>query len=328
MKLNRDTLENKQISIYVVTLVIGGVIGMAFPQSGTTLSGMITPLLALLLYSMFAQLPFLKLRESLANRRFVAAVLVANFIAVPVVVWALSFLLPQSSPILIGVYLVLLTPCIDYVIVFTQLGRGNGKLMLAVTPLLLAVQMLLLPIYLRLFIGEAAGAIVQTGPFLESFLLLIVLPVLAAVATQLWAANSHSGMFVLSATSWLPVPFMALALLIIMASQIAKVYDDFELLVRVLPVYLIFFFIMPLLARAIAHLFRLDVGAGRALVFSSSTRNSLVVLPLALSLPGDWAVIASAVIVTQTIVELGAELIYIRLIPALLYPDVKEQDIS
>jgi ACR3 family arsenite transporter len=328
VRLNRDTLENKQISIYAVTLVIGGVIGMAFPQDATILSSMITPLLALLLYSMFAQLPFLKLRESLANRRFVAAVLVANFIAVPVVVWALSFLLPQSAPILIGVYLVLLTPCIDYVIVFTQLGRGNAKLMLAVTPLLLAVQMLLLPIYLRLFIGEAAGAIVRTGPFLESFLLLIVLPVLAAVANQLWAAKSRSGMVVLSATSWLPVPFMALALLFIMASQIANVYDDVEILVRVLPVYLLFFFIMPLLARAIARVFKLDVGAGRALVFSSSTRNSLVVLPLSLSLPGDWAVIASAVIVTQTIVELGAELIYIRLIPGLLYPDANEQDIS
>ncbi|MFN2369273.1 MAG: arsenic resistance protein, partial [Desulfurivibrionaceae bacterium] len=52
-------------------------------------------------------------------RRFTAALLTVNFVAVPVLVWLLSLFLPQHPPLLLGVYLVLLTPCIDYVIVFT-----------------------------------------------------------------------------------------------------------------------------------------------------------------------------------------------------------------
>ena len=64
------------------------------------------------------------------------------------------------------------------------------------------------------------------------------------------------------------------------------------------------------------RLFRLDVPAGRAIAFSTSTRNSLVVLPLVLAVPGAIPVLP-AIIVTQTLVELISELIYVRLIPKL-----------
>lgn len=56
----------------------------------------------------------------------------------------------------------------------------------------------------------------------------------------------------------------------------------------------------------------------KALIFSAGTRNSLVVLPLALALPDDW-ILASAVIVTQTLVELVGELFYIRLVPSVVF---------
>ncbi|CAH0122371.1 hypothetical protein PAE9249_04921 [Paenibacillus sp. CECT 9249] len=46
--------------------------------------------------------------------------------------------------------------------------------------------------------------------------------------------------------------------------------------------------------------------------------NSLVVLPFALALPEPLNQAVSAVIVTQTIVELIGELFYIRLVPKVL----------
>ncbi len=49
---------------------------------------------------------------------------------------------------------------------------------------------------------------------------------------------------------------------------------------------------------------------------SGSTRNSLVVLPLALAVPGAMPVLP-AVIVAQTLVELVSELVYIQLMPKL-----------
>jgi ACR3 family arsenite efflux pump ArsB len=74
---------------------------------------------------------------------------------------------------------------------------------------------------------------------------------------------------------------------------------------------------MAFAGRTVAHLFRLDVPAGRAVVFTGATRNSLVVLPLALALPDQFAV-AAVVVVTQTLVEVLGMVVYVRVVPRLL----------
>lgn len=316
--MSREQLEENQIWLYAVALAIGAGLGLRHPTFGASLEFFITPVLAVLLYGMFAQIPFLHLREAFANRRFSAALLTVNFVFVPILVWLLSRLLPQHPPLLLGVYLVLLTPCIDYVIVFTHLGRGNARLVLASTPLLLLAQMLLLPVYLWLFMGGQAAQVMSTGPFLEAFLVLIVLPLGLALVTEFWAKRRRSGAIWLEATAWLPVPFMAVTLLLVVASQIGRIEHYLPVVVRAVPIYVAFMVVMPLLARLTACAFRLDTQAGRALIFSAGTRNSLVVLPLALALPDAW-ILASAVIVTQTLVELVGELFYIRLVPSVVF---------
>ncbi|GIP44056.1 arsenic resistance protein [Paenibacillus sp. J45TS6] len=314
--ITRENLENKQIWIYAVTLIVGGLTGVYLPQFGSSLEVAISPFIAILLYTMFAQIPFLELKKSLSNVKFIIGLLVSNFIVVPIIVWILTMIFPQSPYVLLGIHLVLLTPCIDYVIVFTKLGRGNEKLMLAATPILFVLQMILLPFYLWLFMGEDTAQIVKVEPFLEAFLFLIALPLLLAILTQVWAKRGLKGKGVLQFTTWLPVPFMALVLLVVVASQIENVVSDFQLILAVVPIYLLFHIFMPIFSKMVTKLFKLDVGASRAVVFSSSTRNSLVVLPLALSLPNEYAVITAAVIVTQTIVELVMELFYIKIIPS------------
>ncbi|MEG0440121.1 MAG: arsenic resistance protein [Solibacillus sp.] len=315
MKFTRDQLEKNQIWLFAIALLIGGIVGISKERLGTSLEWLISPLIAMLMYGMFTQIPFLKLREAISNFRFMVALLIGNFIAVPIIVWFLITLFPLSPPILIGVCFVLLTPCIDYVIVFTQLGKGNEKLILAATPILFVVQMLLLPLYLWLFIGEEMAGTAHIKPFLEAFLLLIVVPLIFAVMTQFWAKKNALGEKALDLSAWLPVPFMAIVLMVVVASQIGKIYSDFKLILPAIPIYILFLIITPFITRFIAYAFRLDSGAGRALIFSTGTRNSLVVLPLALALPESWATLAAAAIVTQTIVELVGELFYIKIIP-------------
>ncbi len=58
----------------------------------------------------------------------------------------------------------------------------------------------------------------------------------------------------------------------------------------------------------------LDGAATRAVVFSGATRNSLVVLPLALALPAPLA-LAALVVVTQTFVELLGMVLLVRFLP-------------
>lgn len=321
--ITREQLEQNQIWIYGMTLILAAILGLLFPNEIAILDRpvLISIVIAVLMFGMFTQIPFTSIRESFGHRRFIMALLTANYIAVPIVVWILSQCLPQQAPVLLGVYLVLLTPCIDYVIVFTHLGRGNEKLILLSTPILFVTQMLLLPLYLWLFIGKKAAEVVNPAPFIESFLIIILLPLVLAIVIQLVARKSQKSSRLLDIFAWIPVPFMALTLFVIVISQISKLSLYGELIISVIPIYILFMCIMPLITRWIVRWFRLDIGSERAVIFSSGTRNSLVVLPLALSLPDDWSALVAAIIVTQTIVELVGELIYIRLIPNFILRD-------
>jgi ACR3 family arsenite transporter len=316
--ISREQLENNQVWLYVIVLMIAAGVGLIVPDFGAQLDATISFVIAILMYSMFSQIPFTSLKESFANRRFIWALLTVNYIAVPIVVWLLSKLLPEYPPLLLGVYLVLLTPCIDYVIVFTALGRGNEKIILVSTPILFITQILLLPLYLLLFIEDDAAEIVDPGPFLEAFFGFIVIPLGLAIALQIFAKKSLVGNKIIDISAWLPVPFMALTLFVVVSFQIGKLSTYIDVIIKVIPIYIAFMIIMPIITRFIAKWFKLDIGSGRALIFSGATRNSLVVLPLALAFLDNLSTLVAAIIVTQTIVELAGELIYIRLVPNIL----------
>ncbi|WP_239689308.1 arsenic resistance protein [Pseudomonas savastanoi] len=280
---------------------------------------MVTPAIAVLMYAMFLQIPFLDLRNGLANKRFMAALLTANFVAIPLLVWALTMGLTDHPAILVGALLVLLTPCIDYVVVFTHIGKGDSKLTLAATPLLLLLQLVLLPLYLAFMLGNNSAVAISIGPFIEAFVVLIALPLVLAVATAAGAKRSSIVEGWNDAWTWMPVPAMAAVLVVVIGSQISAVVRDMDKLLPVIPVYIGFMLLAPLVGALVAGGFKLPASTARSVAFSSSTRNSLVVLPLALALPDEIRGLAAAAVITQTLIELVSELIYIRAIPALLW---------
>ena len=318
--MTRDTLEHHQIPLYFFAVLLAAGFGLLAPLPANGLGVLVTPAIAVLIYAMFLQIPFLELRQALVNKRFLSALLLANFILVPLLVWALTRGLVARPALLVGALLVLLTPCIDYVVVFTHIGKGDSRLMLAATPVLLLLQLALLPVYLGLMLGAQSGVVVEAGPFVEAFVLLIVLPMILAVLTTSLARRSSVVSAWSNAWAWLPVPAMALVLFVVIASQITSVVRDIGLLVPVIPVYVGFLVLAPLMGMLAARLFALSAATARAVTFSASTRNSLVVLPLALALPEDVRGLAATVVILQTLIELVGELIYIRLIPALVWP--------
>jgi ACR3 family arsenite transporter len=230
--------------------------------------------------------------------------------------WAL----PPDQAVRVGVLLVLLCPCVDYVIVFSGLAGGANHRLLAVTPVLLVVQMLLLPVWLYAFMGSDLSHIVMFGPFLTAFLFLIVIPLILAWTTQAWASRAAAGRAATTIAAAAMVPLMAATLIVVVASQVPKIGGNLGGLARVIPFYIVFLIVMAFAGKLIARIYRLDVPASRAIVFTGATRNSLVVLPLALALPSTLA-IAAVVVVTQTLVEVLGMVVYVRLVPRLLPTD-------
>jgi len=319
----KDRLQRRQVAVYAVSVALAVGVGVVLPGSATFVEPLIEPVLVVLLYATFLEIPFVRLRRAFTNGRFIAAALGMNFLVVPFVVWVLTRTLPGEPAVLVGVLMVLLTPCIDYVITFTELAGGDSGQVTATTPALMVLQLLLLPAYLWLFMGPDVAEVIAPGPFLEAFLVIIALPLTLAWLTELWAEGSPTGASWQATMGWVPVPMMGLTLFVVVASQLPRVRDSIDQVAVVVPVYVAFLVVMPLLGRLAAGLFRMDVGEGRALVFTSVTRNSLVVLPLALALPGGYG-LAPAVVVTQTLVELSGMVVLTRVVPAWLLPDSPE----
>ncbi|MFE7962693.1 arsenic resistance protein [Streptomyces cellulosae] len=310
-------MEHQQVAIYLAALAAGGLLGWTAPGLGPGLEHAINHVLGALLFVTFLQVPAAELVRSLRDGRFLSAAVLVNFVVVPLVVAAMFTFLPADQAIRLGVLLVLLCPCVDYVIVFSGLAGGSSRRLLAATPVLLVAQMLLLPGFLYLFMGSELADIVEVGPFVEAFVVLIVIPLALAWALQAWAARRPAGQKVSAAATTTMVPLMAATLLVAVASQVPKLGDSLADVAAVVPFYAAFLVVMAFAGKAVARLFRLDASAGRAIVFTGATRNSLVVLPLALALPDSLAV-AAVVVVTQTLVEVLGMVAYVRLVPRLM----------
>jgi ACR3 family arsenite efflux pump ArsB len=189
--------------------------------------------------------------------------------------------------------------------------------LIAAAPLLLLAQMLLLPAYLWLFLGSGELGALPGGRLLLVFGLLIAAPLALAWLLERWAERAPAGAAALRAMGAAPVPLLALVVFLIALGQGGVLAGALEGLAAVAGVFVLFLLGALGLGLGLARALRLEAASGRTVLFSLGTRNSFVVLPLALALPAEWA-LAALVIVLQSLVELLGMLLFLRLAPRLL----------
>ena len=137
MRTAVEWMERWQVPLYLAAFVLGAGIGLLIPAIAHPAELAINPVLGLLLYATFLGVPFAKIGQAFRDWRFLVTVLTVNFVAVPIVVYVLSRIVAHDQVLLIGVLFVLLTPCVDYVIVFTGIAGGAKDRLLAAAPLLM-----------------------------------------------------------------------------------------------------------------------------------------------------------------------------------------------
>lgn len=316
--LDRPILEKNQLRLYLVAVAMGLLLGSLLPGIKPWLEILLWPMLGLLLYATFVQVPLLHLRQALADRRFMAAVLVGNFLFLPLAAWVLIQWLPDDPALRLGVLLVLLVPCTDWFITFTHLGGGSTSRAISITPVNLLAQLLLLPVYLWLMLPDSSLQVTINAPLLNAALGLLGVPMLMSAITQRWMQAVPARARVGEGLAWLPVPLLALVLMMACAANGQVLEESAALLLTALPVFILFLLIAGFLAHGLSRAFKLNTQAGRTLAFSFGTRNSFVMLPLVLALPAGWE-IAVAVVVFQSLVELTGMLAYLWWVPRQLF---------
>lgn len=315
-------LERWQVLVYLLAIGGGLAVGSAAPAAGAAAGVAVLPALAALLFVTFLLVPLASIPVAFRDAHFLLTALVANFVVVPLVVAALVLLVPaevagvDGALVVLGVVLVLVMPCTDWFLTFTQLAGGDTARAVAFAPVSLLMQLALLPVYVSLIAGGAVGADVgalfDVEQLVLTVLVVLVLPLALAAVVQWVRPRLAAGR-----AARLPVPLLAVVLLLVAASEVPAVLDAAPLLPLLVGVFLLYLVAAVVLGMAAARLARLPHGPARTLVMSLATRNSFVVLPIALAVPEGAGVVA-VVVVTQTLVELAGVAVLVRVLPRIL----------
>lgn len=317
--LDRLALERRQVWIYAGAISAGLALGSAAPGLRTVAEVLLRPVLGVLLYATFVQVPLLHLLAALRDIRFAGATIIGNFVILPLFVSAIASFLPADPAIRLGVLLVLLMPCTDWFISFTQIAGGDVARAIAVTPVNLVLQLLLLPLYLLLMARDEVSGVVSAWAVVPA-LLIVMVPLVAAAITERWVEARPERHVLRDGWAWAPVPLLAGVVFLIAAAQVETVRGSLEVLPVVVPVFIAFLAAAAVTAKLLAVALSLPSEQARTLAFGLGTRNSFVVLPLALALPEGFK-LSVVVVVVQSLVELLGMIFFVWWIPRLFRTD-------
>lgn len=98
----------------------------------------------------------------------------------------------------------------------------------ALTPIVLFVQLVLLPVYLFLFTEFELSGVLDFEELWPA-LLVIAIPLVAAAVTDLGSSRVTQLNSVRDKAGWLPVPALAVVILLVAASHVEPIRDDLTL---------------------------------------------------------------------------------------------------
>lgn len=78
-----QNLERHQAWIYLATILSGLVLGALAPGISGVFEALLWPVLGLMLFATFAQMPLAHLPRATRDRRFIGTMLIGNFVLVP-----------------------------------------------------------------------------------------------------------------------------------------------------------------------------------------------------------------------------------------------------
>lgn len=300
---------------FLVLMSVGIGMGLAqVPGLADWAAGLIGPLLALMLYATFLPLPFTNLGRIGQQSRVVLASLAINFIWTPLFAWGLGALFLQPFPDLrVGLLMLMVTPCTDWYLVFTNLAKGDVGLGLALLPCNLLLQVGLLPIYLLIF----ARMLVDVNPFslFRDVLWVLVLPgALAGLSHLLLAKQGKGSLQRLSANlSDLQTVSLNLAIIAIFTSQGEVLLHYPSLFLRLLVPIVLFFFVNFLLAYQMASWLQFSYEELACFSCTTLARNSPLSLAIATAIFPDRTFIILA-LVLGPLIELPIMLLISQLL--------------
>ncbi|WP_405320931.1 arsenic resistance protein [Methanobrevibacter thaueri] len=256
---------------------------------------LINVFLCLMLYGLFLEVPLDELKDSFKNIKFTSTSLLINFLWTPLFGYFLgSLFLRGNVDILIGFFMLILTPCTDWYLVFTKMAKGDLTLSLSILPINLILQIILLPIYLILFFSAS-----NSMDYLQlaySLMIVIVIPFVSAQITKL-ILNKDLKERAADLLSNLQIWFLSLAVFCIFASQGELLFENLNSIVTLFIPLIIFFTVNTVMDLLLSQCINFTYPEYASLTMTTLARNSPLALAIAInSFPGHELISIALVI--------------------------------
>ncbi|MDP3260941.1 MAG: arsenic resistance protein [Thermodesulfovibrionales bacterium] len=138
--------------------------------------------LFMMMYPAMANIKFEDLGKAAKSPKQLLIVMFFNYAIAPFFMLLLAKIFLSGEPDLYtGLVLYGLAPCIAMVIVFTYLSAGNGPLAIILVAINSIIQMMLIPVYAKLLLGNVGFDVWVVG---ESVLLYLGIPLIAGILTR------------------------------------------------------------------------------------------------------------------------------------------------
>lgn len=192
-----------------------------------------------MLFGLFLEVDLNELKNSFKNVKFTTTSLIINFIWTPLFGYFLgSLFLKGNVDVLVGFFMLILTPCTDWYLVFTKMAKGDLTLSLSILPINLVLQIILLPIYLMIFFSS--GNTMDYSQLAYSLLIVIIIPFVAAQIVK-FILNADLKEKATNLFTSLQIWFLSLAVFCIFASQGELVFDNLNSVLTIFIPLILFF---------------------------------------------------------------------------------------
>lgn len=306
--------DRLQPVVLIGSIAVGLILAKATPGIADSMSALVSGGVLVLIFLVMLGVDAGRIATALTQRRFLAIAVAVNFVLNPLLAWGLGGVFLSGEPELrVGLILFLVTPCIGWYLVFTELAGGDTGLGVSLLGVNIVLQILLLPLYLGAFAGQASS--VEAGSIAGTVAFFLVLPAVAAALTR--RSVAHGGGDVDDLLGRLRVPIVktiTLAVIIVsmFASQGDVLFDNPTVVITLLPALVAFFIVAFVAALIVARIANLPYDQTALLAFTATSRNSEA--SIAIAATAFASPLVSLTVVIGPVVELPLLVVMVRIL--------------